>query len=113
MRKLIVKIQYAIWAFQKINRPHIGDIVYFKGLQCTLIQGVSNPYWDLLPMTEENLAKEKRQIIKFIHRSDFELQKTFKRNLWAFKSSYKFQMQNWFLIDSSKPLFSRMAYRSL
>ncbi len=99
MKKLIVKIKYAIWAIERINSPHLGDIVKYKGEECSLIQGVKDPYWDLLPLTKENLAKHKRDIYRDIHYSSFELDKSLKRKWWVFKSSYQFKMQNWFLID--------------
>lgn len=100
MRKILVKINYILWAFNKVKQPHLGDIVKYRGEECSLIQGVSNPYWDLLPMTKENLEKSKRNIYKHIHVSEFQIDKSMKRNWWAFKSSYKFKMQNWFLIDT-------------
>lgn len=107
MRKLIVKITYAIWALKRMKIPHLGDVVMYKNEKCSLIQGVANPYWDLLPLNDENLKKDKRDIYKHIHISEFRLSKSFKRNFWAFKSSYKFKIENWFLIDTwGKTLFS-------
>lgn len=100
MRKLIVKINYAIWAFKRMNRPHLGDVVIYKGERCFLIQGVANPYWDLLPLSEENLAKPKRDIYRHVHISEFKMDNSIKRKVWAFKESYKFKMQNWFSIDT-------------
>lgn len=107
MRKIIVKINYAIWALKRVNKPHIGDFVLYKGVKCSLIQGVANPYWDLMPLTTENLEKPKRDVFNQVHVSEFELEKTIKRKLWAFKSSYRFKMQNWFSIDTyGKSIFA-------
>jgi hypothetical protein len=107
MRKLVVKILYVIYAFKKINKPHIGDTVMYIGFPCMLIQGVANPYWDLMPLTDANMKKEKREVFRYIHVSDFKLENTLKRKYWAFHQSYKFKMQNWFMIDTwNKSLFS-------
>ena len=107
MRKIIVKIKYAIWAFKKINKPHIGDVVVYESQKCFLIQGVSNPYWNLIPISNENLNKPKRDIFRRVHIGEFCLNKSFKRKMWAFKQSYKFRIDNWLLIDTyDKSIFS-------
>lgn len=113
MRKIIVKIQYAIWAANRISKPKLGDLVDYNGLECSLVQGVQNPYWDLLEMSDENLKKDKREIIKRVHVSDFKIRNSIKRKLWSFRESYKFQIQNWLLIDTyHKPLFSPISYKN-
>jgi len=110
LRNLEVKINYALWAWKRMKQPHLGDVVTYRGEECSLIQGVSNPYWDLLPMTKENLDKPKREIYKRIHSSEFQLDKSFKRNWWAFKSSYQFKMQSWFLNDTYRKKFGDKIY---
>jgi hypothetical protein len=102
MRKLQVKILYAIQALKCINNPHLGDKVKYKGIDCSLIQGVRNPYWNLLPLTEENLAKNKRDVYRDVHVNDFELQPLRKRFRFSFMFTYKFLMQNWYSIDIRK-----------
>jgi hypothetical protein len=98
-RSISVKLQYARVALRKINMPHLGDLVVYNGVKCTLIQGTQKPRWDLLPMTEENLAKSKREILKSIHEDDFKMQPFFKRAKFAFTSTYNFYMQSWYSID--------------
>lgn len=99
LRSIDVKLQYARVAFDKINMPHIGDLVVHKGIECTLIQGVKKPLWDLLPMTKENLAKETRDTFDGVHENDFKLQPLRKRFKFSFMSTYRFYMQNWYSID--------------
>lgn len=107
LRRIEVKLNYAIWALKRINKPHLGDVVMYKNEKCSLIQGVSDPYWNLLPLNKENLAKSKRDIYKHIHVSEFKLEKSFRRYWWAFKTSYKFKMGYWFRIDTwNRKLFS-------
>lgn len=101
-RSINVKLQYVRVALRKINMPHIGDLVMYKGIECTLIQGVAKPRWDLLPMTKENLAKDKRDIFRFIHEDEFEMQPLWKRAKFAFSSTYRFYMQNWYSIDMNQ-----------
>lgn len=106
LRKIEVRINYAMWALKRMPTPHLGDVVMYKNEKCSLIQGVNNPYWNLLPLNNENLSKDIREIHKHVHVSEFKLEKTFKRNWWAFKSSYKFKMGYWYSIDTyGKKLF--------
>lgn len=100
MKKIKVKLSYVLWALKRIQQPHLGDVVIYKNCNCSLIQGIASPYWDLMPLTKENLDKPKRDIYKRIHESEFKLDKSFKRKWWAFKSSYQFKMDNWFIIDT-------------
>jgi hypothetical protein len=106
MRKLIVKIAYVIYALKSINRLHIGDIVFYQGKECMLIQGVADPRWDLLPLDKENMDKSLRTVFKNIHKSEFKTAKNAKVYWERFKSNYQFKMGNWFLIDTyQKSLF--------
>ena len=93
---------YAKTALMKINEPKLGDTVKYKGLECSLIQGVSNPYWDLLPLAIENLNKSKRDIYRNVHLSEFELQPLRKRFKFSFMSTYGFLMRSWYDIDIRK-----------
>lgn len=101
-RSIDVKIQYARIALNKINMPHIGDIVMYNNTECALIQGVRKPYWDLLPLTKENLAKPKREIYYSIHEQDFMMKPLWKRFFFSFKSTYHFYMGCWYSIDMMK-----------
>lgn len=109
MRKVIVLISYIIYAFKRIPKPHIGDVVKYNGINCMLIQGVANPYWDLLPMTQENMGRDTREIYRRVHVTKFHLDKSLKRKIWAFKASMKFKMQNWYSIDVRNSLFSKVS----
>ena len=112
LRCLVVRLKYLIWAYKRINDLHLGDIVLYKNEKCLLIQGVANPFWDLLPFNDENLKKEIRTVYKNINCNDFTLDRTFKRNFFAFKSSFLFQMLNWYKIDIySKNVFDKISYK--
>ena len=99
---MYVKTQYVKMALRKINKPKLGDTVYYNGIECSLIQGVANPFWDLLPLTKENLDKPKRDIYKRVHFNDFKMQPLHKRFKFSFLSTYNFLMGNWYSIDIRK-----------
>jgi len=99
IRKIEVRIRYIIYALKTIGNPHLMEKVTYKGEKCSLIQGVNNPYWDLLPLSPENLAKDHRYIYHNIHISEFKLQPFIKRFWFVFKSSYRFAMGYWYSID--------------
>lgn len=107
MRALIVKIQYVLWALFRINKPHIGDIVKLKstGEVFWLVQGVSNPYWDL--------HNQRMGRVKQVHKSRFKLLHPIKGRIERFNQSYRFQKQNWYSIDVwlNKKMFSRISYK--
>ena len=105
-RSLKIKAQYAKIALKKIKSPKLGDIVTYKNIECMLIQGVAAPLWDLLPMTEENLAKDQREIFKYVHEADFKLKPFIKRFNFSFKSTYDFYIRNWYDIDMKKSKIS-------
>lgn len=109
-RSIIVKLQYVYIALRNINKPHLGDFVMYKGVECSLIQGVNNPYWDLLPMTDENLKKSKRDIYRHVHKKDFKLEPFWKRFALSFLYTYNFYMVNWYDIDIRNS--GRIAYIS-
>jgi hypothetical protein len=101
-RSLNVKLQYARVALRKINMPHLGDTVTYKDTECSLIQGVAKPRWDLLPLTKENLDKPKREIWRNVHENEFKMQPFIKRFRFSFMSTYRFYMTNWYSIDMNK-----------
>jgi len=109
MRSLFIKLNYALWALKKILQPHLGETVTYQGQRCKLIQGACHPYWDLVPISELELNKDKRYILRRIHVADFKLGKSPKRMIWAFKQSYQFKMEYWYRIDMmEKRVFARV-----
>lgn len=102
IRSMSVKLQYALVALRKINMPHIGDLVDYNGEQCTLIQGVAKPRWDLLPMDKVNLDRPKRKIYNHVCESQFVMKPLYKRFGFSFMSTYKFYMDYWYSIDMCK-----------
>lgn len=106
MRSLIVKLKYVMWSLSRINKPHLGDLVIVKntGKKFILIQGVASPYWDLHNHIDGRINR--------IHSSEFKLINPIRGRIDRFINSYKFQMGNWFRIDTcNKPLFSRISYK--
>lgn len=112
MRKIELYIRYAFWALKRIRQPHLGDTVVYNGVECSLIQGVNNPKWNLLPLTKENLAKPKREIYENVHVNDFNMKHDLKSLLGRFKSDMNFQKSNWMNIDLRGKLFTRHSYIS-
>lgn len=104
LRKLVVLIQYGLFALKRINRPHIGDIVIYKGKSAMLIQGAMDPYWSLM---QDNERVDK------VHVSEFKLMFPINGRVERFRESLKFQMGYWYLIDTNKSnLFNHISYRS-
>lgn len=101
-RSLYIKTQYLKIAIKNIYKPKLGDIVRYNNEQCMLIQGVAAPLWDLMPISEENLNKEERVVYRKISEDDFKLKKTLKRLVFSLKSTYKFYMGYWYVIDLNK-----------
>lgn len=93
---------YAYRALNAIKQPHLGDIVMYKGKKHQLIQGVNNPYWNLIDLSPENMGKSKRDIEKDVHVSQFKLQPLYKRFRFLFMFTYKFLMGYWFSIEVNK-----------
>ena len=102
MRKIRVRVMYIIYSIKNINKLKLGDSVMYKNERCSVIQGVSNPYWDLLPMSKENLDKPKRDIHKRVHQDNFIMQPLRNRFRFSFLSTYNFLMSNWYYIDVRK-----------
>lgn len=106
MKGIIIRLKYAIIALRLINRPHLGDIVFYNGERCGLIQGVRSPYWDLMPLSEENMARDKREIYKDVHETSFSLRPIYRRFLFSFRFTYQFMMTNWYKIELQNGPFS-------
>jgi hypothetical protein len=89
---LYVRFVYACRALKQIRKPHLGDIVYYQGRRCELLQGVSAPYWDLW--------YEKGKLrLNGIHESIFKLQPLWRRFFFSFRFTYRFFMNYWYTID--------------
>lgn len=91
---IYVRLIYAYRALKQINRPHLGDIVYYQGERYTLFQGVRAPYWDMV-RTEDIY----RITASSIHESKFKLQPLWRRFFFSFRFTYRFYMGYWFDID--------------
>ena len=42
VRRIEVRVRYAFKSLKVINNPHLGDKVIYKGIECSLIQGVAS-----------------------------------------------------------------------
>lgn len=102
MRKLIVRIAYIIWALKRINKVCLSRKVMYKGEECYLTQGASNPYW--------NLSGIKTGIrYEYVHKNEFKVIRTLSEAINAFKFHYNWVKSYWFLIDTwHKGLFSHI-----
>lgn len=101
MRKLVVKAVYVLQAIRKVNQLHLGDTVIHKDYgEGMTIQGVRNPYWDVLFDIRVN----------GIHKSELRLKNPFIGRIKRIKGYYTFKMQAWFRIDTwQKPLFASIS----
>mgnify|MGYP000692882618 FL=1 len=106
IRGLEVKLRYVFWALSKIFKISLGDIVIYNGVECIIVNGVNNPYWHIKPLDGEN-AK-----MNSVHQENFKPVLNLKVLLSRFLSKYQFQKRSWYSIDKTKPLFSRIAYKS-
>lgn len=88
--------KYAWYSLNAVPSPKLGEVVFYKGERCILIQGVQNPYWDLLPTRKGNMDKPKRDVYKNVHVEDFELQPLWERFGFSFMSRYRWYMTNHF-----------------
>lgn len=91
---IYVRLIYAIRALQQINRPHLGDIVTYKGEKYQLYQGVRAPYWDMVRI--EGIY---RITASSIHESKFQMQPLYRRFWFSFRFTYRFYMGSWYGID--------------
>lgn len=101
---LYVKLVFAFRALKAINSPHLGDVVMYKGKRHVLNQGVNNPYWDLIDLSPDNIAKPIRDVEKQIHVSQFKLQPLYRRFRFSFMFTYKFLMGYWYSIELNNRL---------
>ncbi len=74
-----------------IWRPNLGNRVVFRGERWTLIQGVSDPFWDLV-----RGAGADRQREDCVHRKDFRKIWTPAEMWFSFRSGYRFYMGYWY-----------------
>lgn len=89
---LYVRLIYVYRTLKAIRRPHLGDIVYYQGKRCELLQGVAAPYWDLW------CEKEKIRI-NAVNEKIFKLQPLWRRFFFSFRFTYRFFMGYWYSID--------------
>lgn len=111
MRRIELYIRYVIWALGRVKHPHLFDVVEYRGINCSLIQGRNKPRWDLLPLTIENLARQEREILKGVHEDNFKLKNNFKAYRFRFKMSLRFQIQNWMAIDKRSKIGTGILYK--
>lgn len=98
LRKLEVKIRYAIWAYQRLSYPTTYDKINYQGELGYCQNGVNAPYWKIS-------LKDER-----VHERHLLVIRDFKRDFRVFKQHYNFQMSYWYSIDYRNPLFSRISY---
>lgn len=107
--ELVVKAKYAYYSLKNINRLKLGELVKYDGLDVVTIQGVANPYWDVLFTHKDG----KRERINNIHKSELKQGYNWSSLKFRFNSHYNFLMGYWFQIDVNnyKSVFSKISYR--
>jgi hypothetical protein len=82
---------FIIWlSFQWIFKINIGDLVSYKKKLYVLIQGVENPYWDLIRYDNKDIR------IYHVHINQFKKIKTLRNYYNSFTSGYHFYMRYWY-----------------
>lgn len=86
-----------VWLASKWpNQLNLGDHVLYNGKQYVLIQGVSSPFWDLVPcVKQEGYNPEER--LK-VHQDNFTKVRSLTLDWKAFSFGYNFYMTSWFRI---------------
>ena len=92
---IYVRLVYAYRAIIKINRPKLGDLVTYNSKEYFLIQGVLDPWWDMVEAGKTG----KEFILKQVMIRRVKLQPLWKRGWWSFMHTYQFYMKNWYRID--------------
>jgi hypothetical protein len=107
--KLIINIKYIYYSLKNINSLKLGENVKHNGLLVTTIQGVADPYWDVLYVNEYG----ERKRINRVHKSELKQSNTVSAMLFRFNSHYKFLKGYWFSIDvdNFKSPFSSISYK--
>jgi hypothetical protein len=102
LRFIWVMLLYTAICIRDIKKVKLMETVYYLDEPCVLIQGVSNPYWRLMPNTDENLRREKRVVYENIHVSEFKREPFYKRVTFSFTSTFRWLMAYWYSIDMQK-----------
>jgi hypothetical protein len=76
-------------ALRWIGKINLGDEVIHQGKRWTLIQGVSNPYW--------NLARD-GEYLDYVHHDQFRKVKGLRAAWRSFHAGYRFYMTSWYSI---------------
>lgn len=106
---LTVKAKYAYYSIKNINKLKLGETVKYDGMKVTCIQGVADPYWDIIVVRSDG---EKERINR-IHKSELKQSYGLSEMLFRFNSHYNFLMGYWYGIDcrNFKSIFTKISYR--
>jgi len=86
MKKLFWWFFVVYLSFKKVFKLNLGDVVWFNGKRWTLVQGASDPYWDL----QRGNSRVR------VHRRELKKVKSVKNYLRSFRFNYRFYMTSWF-----------------
>lgn len=89
-----LKLEYIFLSIKNITKLHLGDIVKFNNKEYILIQGVCNPFWDLLEMNTSE-----KNVLKNIHKNYFNTEFTLNNLRNRFWGTYNWKMNNWYSIE--------------
>lgn len=106
---MVIRLKYAYYSLKNVTRLKLGEHVTYDGLNVVTIQGVADPYWDVLYIDE---AGERKRINR-IHKSEL-TQSYAPTAIWfRFNSHHKFLMGYWFSIDVNnfKSVFGKISYK--
>jgi hypothetical protein len=108
IRKLEVKIRYAIWAFQESFKANGNYYAKYKGNLYYLKNEIFDEnVWSLISVKDTNVK------ISYINIKEFKvIIPTIERFIDTFKSKMFFQNSSWYLIDIRKPIGTRISYNN-
>lgn len=107
--QFVVKLKYVYYSLKNVTRLKLGENVTYDGLNVVTIQGVADPYWDVLYVDENG----ERKRINRIHKSELTQSHTLTAIWFRFNSHYKFLMDYWFSIDVNnfRSVFGKISYK--
>lgn len=93
---LYVRAIYCYRALRDINRLKIGDVVMYSGYRWVAIQGVADPFWNIMRCDGDPPVKG--DMVR-VHKCYLKLQPLWRRFRFSFMHTYRFYMGNWYQID--------------
>lgn len=107
IRKIEVLIRILVWSFNQTFKPTTYDDVVYNGKHYYIKSSFTGyNIWNLYE------SESREQIHSYIKGSDLKIIHSLRRFRVVFKGNLNFQLNNWYMIDCSKPIGSRLSYNN-